>query len=103
MVALIYHPYRFDGRVETALRGGLCLCWGVAIDYQHCTWTASISTAALSRTGRQDQGVPPALTGSAYRFRLPRRAPFKGLYGRGFESLYAHSFIRAGPAQIRTG
>ena len=26
-----YHPYLFGGRVETALRGGLCLCMGVAI------------------------------------------------------------------------
>ena len=32
VVALTYHPYLFAGRVETALRGGLCLCWGVAID-----------------------------------------------------------------------
>ena len=26
MVAFCHHPYRFDGRVETAFRGGLCLC-----------------------------------------------------------------------------
>ena len=29
-----YHPYLFGGRAETALRGGLCLCWGVTIDQQ---------------------------------------------------------------------
>ena len=34
MVALFYRPYLFGGRVETALRGGLCLCWGVTIDHQ---------------------------------------------------------------------
>ena len=34
VVALFYHPYRFDGRVETASEGGLCLCWGVTIDQQ---------------------------------------------------------------------
>ena len=27
-----YHPYRFTGRVETALRGGLCLCWGATLE-----------------------------------------------------------------------
>ena len=27
-------PYLFGGRVETVLRGGLCLCMGVAIDLQ---------------------------------------------------------------------
>ena len=26
--------YLFGGRVETAIRGGLCLCWGVTIDLQ---------------------------------------------------------------------
>ena len=72
---LVYHPYRFDGRVETALRGGLCLCWGVTIDQTTSELTASISTAAPSRTRRQDQGVPPALTGSASRFRLQGECP----------------------------
>ena len=28
VVRFAYHPYRFDGRVETAFRGGLCLCKG---------------------------------------------------------------------------
>ena len=74
-VTLVYHPYRFDGRVETALRGGLCLCWGVTIDQTTSELTASISTAAPSRTRRQDQGVPPALTGSASRSRLQGECP----------------------------
>ena len=26
VVLFCYHPYRFDGRVETAQLGGLCLC-----------------------------------------------------------------------------
>ncbi len=28
MVCSCHHPYRFAGRVETALRGGLCPCMG---------------------------------------------------------------------------
>ncbi len=31
VVAYLHHPYRFAGRVETVLRGGLCLCEGAAI------------------------------------------------------------------------
>ena len=27
VVSARHHPYRFDGRVETAFRGGLCLVW----------------------------------------------------------------------------
>ena len=34
MVHSRHHPYRFAGRVETALPGGLCLCMRVAIDNQ---------------------------------------------------------------------
>ena len=31
MVAVTYYPYLLGGRVETVLRGGLCLCMEVAI------------------------------------------------------------------------
>ena len=26
VLVFLYHPYLFGGRVETVLRGGLCLC-----------------------------------------------------------------------------
>ena len=85
MVALIYHPYRFDGRVETALRGGLCLCWGVTIDQQR-------------QNGRL-QPLLPRPQGQASRTRgyhprwlaqppvsVSKASASQGLYGSGLES-----------------
>ena len=70
VVALTHHPYRFGGRVEAALRGGLCRCKGLA-------WESSDGSAEAGRTppfpGLDQQGLlppPPALMAASCRIAL---------------------------------
>ena len=49
LVRLHHHPYLFGGRVETAHRGGLCLCKSVAIGYQPVTSASHLKRAFWPR------------------------------------------------------
>ena len=104
VVALFYHPYRFDGRVETASEGGLCLCWGVTIDQQRQERRLQSLLPYPQETRRQHWGAPLGLTGSDSRFRLQGKRPSGTLRKRTRIpiGLLVHPNW-APPTQIRTG
>ena len=89
MVCFEHHPYRFDGRVETAGNGGLCLCMGVEFDYQplhrrlqsllprpqgHAVQVAGPAEAGRDRlsTGRRSTGSATSRPGLTCPSRQPR-------------------------------
>ena len=84
MVVLIYHPYLFGGRVETALRGGLCLC-------RERRWITNLYIDGFNLYYSAHEDTPPRL-GSTTRanwaqtpFSVSRASSHQGLYGRGLE------------------
>ena len=56
-------------------RGGLCLCWGVTIDQQRQNRRLQSLLPRPKGPRHHDQGIPPALTGSASHFRLQGERP----------------------------
>ena len=82
----MYHPYLFGGRVETVPQGGLCHCKGWRL-------INSVGIDGFNLYYRALRDTPPRPGSTIHAdwlslpFPSPGRAPFRRLYGRGFESL----------------